>query len=236
MSYTVTKLITRSWYLSSIVSRDMETVSGDQLSDGLEMLNGLLAIKTANNSLIPYYDVYDFIAVIGQEEYFIPKLIDIQTLTFDLSNVRYAMRPVQRKSYYGTARANNVNSLPYQYNVERTLDGANLNMYFLPQQNYEFRIHGKFSLNDVTLNEDLLLKLDQFYIEYLRYALSEYMCQEYNMTFAMQNQKKLDEIEQQIFNISAPDYTLQKDTFFRTKIGGDIYAQANIGHGWTRGY
>jgi hypothetical protein len=54
----------------------------------------------------------------------------------------------------------------------------------------------------VTKYQDLSIILDLFYIDYLRYALAEYMCQEYNITFQPQNQAKLNEFETTIFDIS----------------------------------
>jgi hypothetical protein len=144
------------------------------------------------------------------------------------------MTLVQRHEYFATARANNINSLPYQYYVERALDGSNIFMYFFPEQNYPFKIHGKFTINDVVLNEDLLLRFDQYYIEYLRYALAEYMCQEYNIMLQPQTQVKLDQIEAQIYDISPIDFTLIKSSMLQRKQGPDIYGQANIGHGWTK--
>lgn len=234
MAYTTTQLITRSWYLSGVVSRDLETVSGDQLNDGLDMLNAFLAIKTADQRLIPYYTEYTFSAVVGQEKYFIPDLILAETLVFELQQVRYPMLLVQRHEYFGTSRANNVFSLPYQYYIERAFQGSNLYMYFFPDQTYTFKIHGKFSLANVTLGQDLSLTLDQYYLEYLRYGLSQYMCQEYNITFQQQNNEYLSQLEKILFDISPIDFTVHKKSMLQRQQGPDIYGQVNIGKGWTR--
>jgi hypothetical protein len=235
MAYTTTQLITRAWYLSGVVARDEETVTGEQLTDGLNMLNALLSFKTANQRLIPYYQDYEFNGVIGQQKYFIPNLVLTETLTFVLNTVRYSMMLVQRREYFATPRANEINSLPYEYFVERTLGGSNLYMYFSPQDTYLFHLHGKFSLNDVTLGQDLSLTLDAFYIEYLRYALAEYMCQEYNITFQIQSEKKLTEFERVLIDISPIDFTLSKLSVLQRKQSPDIYGQANIGRGYIPG-
>lgn len=234
MAYTTTELITRAWYLSGIVARDLQTVTGDQLNDGVQMLNALLDLKTANQRMIPYYKEYDFTAVIGQEKYAIPDLILVETLTFTINSVRYAMEEKSRSVYFGTPRANDIQSLPYIFHVERAKGGSNLYMYFLPQEAYAFKMVAKFSLADVALGQDLSLTLDGFYLEYLRYALAEYMCQEYNLIFQPQNIMRLREIETVIFDISPLDLTTKKKSILTRTQGGDIYAQANIGHGWTR--
>lgn len=233
MSYTVTQLVTNSWYLSNIVSRGLETISGDQLYDGLNMLNEVLAIKTASSRMIPYYSVFDFDAVIGQELYFIPNLIECQTFTFFIGPVRYSMSYQGRKAYFGTPRVNGINTLPYQWHIERCVGGANLYTYFTPDQTYPLEITGKFSLASVSLNQDLSLTLDQFYIVYLRYALAEFMCQEYGIVFQPQGAQKLAELETTIVDISPPDLTITKLSTLRRSNAGDIYAQANLGQGWT---
>lgn len=234
MVYTTTELITRAYYLSSVVGRDFETVTGAQLNDGLNMLNALLDIKTANQRLIPYFTQYSFDAVVGQEEYFIPNLILAETLTFTISTVRYSMTLKSRREYFGTPRANNVMSLPYQYFCERTLNGTNLYMYYLPNQAYPFLLDGKFALADVTLGQDLALTLDMYYIEYLRYALAEYICQEYNITYQPQSQQRLKELESIIFDISPIDFTTSKLSMLQQGVSLN-YAQVNIGRGWTIG-
>lgn len=232
MPYTTTELITRSWYLSTVVARDLQDVSGDQINDGLNMLNALLSFKTSDQKLIPYFDDANFTAVINQEKYFIPNLILLETLTFDLNTVRYQMSYQQRRQYFGTSRAQNVSSLPYIYHCERTKGGMNVFVYFLPNQAYEFTIHGKFSLANVTLGQDLSLILDMFYIEYLRYALAEYMAQEYNIMFQPGPAQKLKEYEAMLVDTSPIDFTMQKLSALQINQGPDIYALANLSVGY----
>jgi hypothetical protein len=236
MAYTTTELVTRSWYLSSIVARDEETVSGDQLNDGLTMLNTLLSFKTADQRMIPYYGFYNFNGVVGQEEYTIPGLVLPESLTFtipDGGDVRYStMQLVSRVQYFGSPRANKVNSLPFIYHVERELGGSKLYMYFRPDKEYPFALFGKFSLNSVVLGQDLSLTLDNFYIDYLRYALAEYMCQEYNITFQPQAQAKLRQYESTIFDLSPIDFATQKISCLQRRSGLN-YAQINIGQAYT---
>ena len=232
MVYTTTQLITRSWYLSGIVSRELETVSGDQLSEGLDLLNAVLNIKTAQQRLIPYFTEYQFNAIIGQETYFIPNLIEVQTFTFNIGTVRYSTNKQGRVFYFGSGRVDNINSLPFNWHVERTLGGSNLYMYFLPYENLPCILWGKFSLADVTLDQDLSLTIEDFYIEYLRYALAEYMCQEYSITMQPQSYKKLNEYEEMIVDISPLDLQIKKISGLQTSTGYN-YAFVNLGQGWV---
>jgi hypothetical protein len=234
MTYTVTKLITNSWYTSGIVARGQQTVSGDKLSDGLDLLNDLLGIKTADKTLIPYYQMTSINLVVGQEKYTVEDLIEVETITFNQQQVRFATDNQTRRRYFGSARVNNVNSLPFNVHCERTKGGMDIYVYFLPNSNYPLNIFGKFGLTSIASNQ-LLLDLetiyDRFYIVYLRYALAEYMCNEYNIPFTPQNYQKLNEFEAKLASISPKDMSLNK----RSSMNGDRainWAYANF-PGWT---
>ena len=232
MAYTVTKLITNAWYLSGIVGRILETVSGDQISDGLDMLNDLLGMQSANIGLVPYYTVYHFNAVTGQESYPIPNLLEIDSLTFNIGPVRYSMLEQNRTEYFGSGRVDNINALPFNYHFERGLNEGIIYVYFLPADNYPMTVVGKFGLNNAALNTDLLTIYDRFYITYLRYALTEYICGEYNVNMTPSNEKKLRAFENQINNSIAPlDLTIQKLSTMPGR-NGIAWADVNIGRGW----
>lgn len=232
MTTTVTTLITDSYYLSGVLSQGLQTISGNQLSKGLRFLNAILALKSVNNRLIPYFTEYNFNAVVGQEIYSIPNLISVETLTFEYSTVRWSMNQCTRIEYQGMSRANNITSLPQYYYTERCLGGSKLYMYFLPDQGYSFTLWGKFSLANVVLNQNLSTTLEAFYIEFLRYCLAEYICGDSNITFQPQNKAMLDQYEQVFLDISAPDLTIQRVSGLRGD-GMSPWGQANLGHGWT---
>ncbi len=155
MTYTVANLITDAYYISGIVSREFETVSGQQGNVGLAVLNNILTDKAIEKDMIPYYKKYTFNAVAGQESYFIPNLEEIDTLVFYLNSVRYQMRQVSRIPYRGNSRANNISSLPFNWNIERCLGGSLISLYFFPDQNYPMEAWGLFRLTEVTLNQDI---------------------------------------------------------------------------------
>lgn len=232
MAYTVARLITESFQLSGLINPGLQSISGSQIKQGLNLLNAILAVKTVDSRLIPYFKEYTFNAVVGQEEYFIPNLIYIETLTFEYSEVRWSMTPLTRRVYQGAARANNIESLMFNYYVERCKGGANLFMYFLPDQSYPCTIWGKFSLDSVVLSQDLEATLDTFYIEFLRYSLAEYICHANNVTFQPQNKAKLEEFEETFLDTSAPDLSIKKYSGLTGK-GQSIWGQVNLGHGWT---
>ena len=239
MAYTTQELITQAWYTSGIVARDLQTLTDGQLEDGLNQLNDLLAMKAADLGLIPYYQVVNGNFIAGQEIYFIPNLTHIESLTFylespDLTNsVRYSMREVTREEYFATGRVEHIETLPYQWHLERVYGGANLYIYYPPQLNYPYQLVGKYELNSTVLNQDLSLIYDRFYLVYLRYALAEYLCEWYNVIFPPKSEMKLRSIENSIRDTSPMDLTMRKLEYFPTQTGLS-YAQANIGKGFVK--
>lgn len=169
MIYTVSELIVEAYNDSSVVSKQFETLQGYQLNDGLLYLNQLLGDKAMDTGDIPYItQQYPFVGVVGQEMYFIPGLISIDTLVFYINattnpsspnSVRYPMTFVDRNRYFGSARANGINALPVSYTYERVPGGCNVWVYFPPQSNYLFNITGNFFISNVSLNQNLQSKL-----------------------------------------------------------------------------
>lgn len=231
MAYTVQQLITDAWYVSGVVSRGLETVTAEQLYDGLNRLNAVLDIATSNMGLIPYWAEYDFTAVIGQEIYFVPNLVQVETLTFNIQTVRYSIQEATREQYFAVSRVDNIQSLPYLWHLETKNGGGDVYLYFVPSQAFAMRLWGKFSLSNVALNTDLTLTYEGFYIEYLRYKLADYLCQYYNVMFPIVHQKTLASYEQSIRNVSPLDLSQQKLSIFQS--GGPFnYGDVNIGKGW----
>jgi hypothetical protein len=232
MAYTTLQLINNAYYESGIVSRGFETVSGQQVNDGLLFLNDLIDDKTVDNGLIPYYLELDFNAIIGQEKYFIPNLINIDTFVFFIDTVRYQTENRGRREYFGASRANNIQSLPGSWHMERCFGGANLFIYFLPDQNFPLTVWGQFRLQEVVINQDLSLTLDRFYINYLRYDLAVRLCAEYNYSVPPGVQKAYQKYVDDISKKSGPmDLNLIKLSSLQRR-GSINYGQVNIGHGW----
>lgn len=233
MPYTVTKLITNAYYTSGIVSRDFQTVSGTQLNDGLDFFNEVLTDKWAEKDMLPYYTEYNFNAISGQESYFIPNLVEVDTLVFFINNVRYAMRENFRDAYFGNARANDILSLPFNWHFERGLGGGTIYLYFFPDKAYPMQLWGQFGLLDATLNQDLELTYDQFYISYLKYALANRLCIDYNYDVPPGVSTQLLKYELMISKRIAPlDLHMQKISTMGV-VTSLNYAAANLGKGWT---
>src|ERR1700676_5509414 len=232
MAYTAQQLITRAWYLSGIVARQAQTVSGDQITDGLFLLNSLLNWKQVETDLIPYWTYNtSMYTVPGQEAYFIPNCVEIQCVTFNIGVLRYPMDYSTNRVYFGSGRVDNISTLPFNWTFTRELGGGNLYLYFLPQDAYQLKIFGKFFLTNVVLTTDLATVYDTSYIEYLRYALAEYMCSEWGIIFSPQSEKILRKIERELMYVSPPDLSMIK-TSVLTNGSGYNYGDINLGRGW----
>lgn len=231
MAYTALQLITKSYYLSQVVSRGLQTVSGEQVTDGLDLLNDLLNIKASDLHLIPYFQRYEFDTIANVEEYFIPDLLYVDSLTFNIGVVRYSMREMTRKEYFSTPRVDNIANLPFSYRVERELGGSRIFLYFLPGDVYQMKLSGKFGFSSVALTTDLSLTYDLYYIEYLRYALAEYICSDWGVTFPDESKAKYSEIRKKLMMISPADLSIQKRTYFNSNPAVD-WQWINIGVGY----
>ena len=231
MAYLASQLITRAYFLSQVLARDLQTISGSQMDDGLYLLNALLDVKFSDLQLIPYYQNFQITTVQGQEEYFIPNLAEADTTTFNIGTVRFSMNSLTRKEYFSTPRVDQLQALPFSYRYERCLGGCNLFLYFVPNQAYLVNIWGKFALSDVTEFQDISLTYDLFYIEYLRFALAQYICCEYGQTFPDTCAEKLKQIVKKLKSVSPADLSITKRSFFTTNTTFD-WQFVNLSEGY----
>lgn len=248
MPYTAQELITRSWFLSGIVARNLQVPTGDQIYDGLQMLNDLLNFKQIETDLIPYWTYIELPLVAGQEFYFLPYVAAVELATFNIDVVRYPMDNTSRRIYYGSSRVDNISTLPFNWNYNRSLGGGNMALYFKPETAYPMKMMVKIFLVDVTLTMDLTnltevvpytfvnssnQGLDTSYIEYLRYALAQYMCSEYGVLFNPESEKILTAMKRKLMYVSPPDLTVLKTSILcADQSGGINWGDVNIGRGW----
>lgn len=231
--YTARELITRALYTSNVVARQLETPSGDQITDGLFLLNELLDLKSAQTALIPYWQRTTMTLIPSQEKYELDGVVELDPFTFNMGDVRFpTQNVVSRNAYFGSARVDNIPSLPFSWHTERRHGGLDLYLYFPPQEGYIAQFSAKYALTDVTLDTDMSIAYDGFYMAYLRYALAQYMCQYYTLPFGDDKARKLKEIQHSLLNVSPPDLTMTKYSLCGSRRGSLNWAQANLGRGY----
>ena len=226
------ELISNAFYLSGIRSRTLQNVTDTDTSDGLELLNDILAEKSIDGDLINYYSHAEFDSIVGQEEYTIPGLIEIDSLTFNIDDVRYKMKRDTRRSYFGDNRVDNLKSLPFHYFPERILGGMKIYLYFVPDQIYQMKITGKYSLDQILDPSQDISNLERFYISYLKFELANRLCNFFDFEFNIQNMSTLSKLERKISNMVGIDLSIEKTSMFK-KMAFDPYYQVNIEKGWT---
>ena len=248
MPYLAKELVTRSWFLSGIVARNLQVPTGDQIYDGLQMLNDLLNFKQVETDLIPYWTYIELPLTPGEEFYFLPYVAAIESATFNIDVVRYPMDYTTRRMYYGSSRVDNIATLPFNWNYNRALGGGNMALYFKPESAYPMKMMVKLFLVDVTLDTDLTnvsevvpytfinssnQGYDTSYIEYLRYALAQYMCSEYGVLFNPESEKILTAMKRKLMYVSPPDLTVIKTSILCSENAGGVnWGDVNIGRGW----
>jgi hypothetical protein len=248
MAYTAQKLITRAWYLSGIVAKNLQVPTGDQINDGLDMLNSLLDFKQIETDLIPYYTYIEMPMVAGQEFYYLPYVALVESATFNIGVVRYPTISTSRTAYYASSRVDNIQTLPFTWNFNRGQGGGTIGFYFLPDQAYPLKMMVKLFLVDVTLQTDLTnvsetvpytfpttnnQGYDTSYIEYLRYALARYMCSEYGIEFNPQSERIFQSYQRKLMYMEPPDLSLKKTTILSAdSMPGYSWADVSIGRGW----
>jgi hypothetical protein len=225
------ELITKAYYLSGILARGFETISAEQTSDGLDLLNDILAEKSMSTALIPYYSHTTFNAVPGQEVYTIPGLMDIRELTFNINDVRFPMVRDTQKRYFGAGRVDNLENLPFHYYAERQVGSMLIYLYFVPNEAYEMKITGKYSLQELALFDDLDPILDRFYTSYLKYHLAKRICDFYGNSYPPQLEPTYKGLEAQLSKMVGIDLSITRDSMFRRNYFG--YGDANLGRGWS---
>ena len=241
MSYTTLKLITNAYYSSGIVARSLQTLTGEQSTDGLFFLNEILAKKRIEDGTLPYYTQYDFTMEAGEQTTFIENLTECELVTFEKNNFRYAMYNQSRRRYWGCPKPLGIETLPSYFTMDRTLGGSNISVTFSPDQDYPATLWGLFALDSVTLLQDLSETFDDYYISYLRYDLAVTLCLEFGQPVPAPLYSKFLEYDKAIRKRSGP--VDLKNTSIST-LGPKLtvgWGQINIGQGnvpvgWARGF
>jgi hypothetical protein len=231
MAYSAAALITDSYYLSGIVARNFEVVSATQMSDGLNLLNFILADKNINPSAIPFYQKYNMDAVIGQEMYHIPNLIIDDTLTFGIGDVRFPTQRVSRDEYFGAGRVN-FSSLIVTWHPERSLNGTDIYLFPFPDTAYPMEIFGKFALNQVAADDDLSLSYEYAYLNYLKYKMAQRICDENTQTLPTNVLKELKDMEAKITAMNPIDFSQMYNSTLSNSGFSPTWAQVNLNGYW----
>lgn len=209
MTYTAEQLVTNAYYLTGIVAEGFATPSSTQAARGLDRLNALLAVKSFDDKHIPYFTYYTFNTVINQEAYPITNLIRVETLTYNINELRLPSRGLDRDRYWEQPRVDNVSAYPFTWDFERNESGGTIYFYPLPFSVVPIKIWAKFALNNVTFSTDLSATYDNFYIEYLLYGTAVYLYQFNGLAIDPDVAHQWAIYQKEVINIQPLDVRLQ---------------------------
>lgn len=233
MTTTARELITEAYYISGALSQEQQESGGTELKNGLNALNRALAVESITGTLIPFFKEYEFDFVPGQEKYEIDNLIEIENVTYILSNVRYQMRRLSRNDYFSQWRVEGITSpVPTTYHFERRKGGGDIYFYFPPSSSNTVKVWGKFGLTKIAdENVDLETIYSDEYITYLGFLAAKYICIAYDETLPEQAQQVFNEIVEGLHYQSKMDLTVRKTSVFGKKYLLDPVS-ANLYDGW----
>jgi hypothetical protein len=199
------ELIAKSWYFSGIVARGFESVSGQELEDGLMLLNDLLAANNMLGNKFPYQSDITLNTIAGQFSYDVQGLIKITSITFKDGSLRWGMIRDSRRDFQGSTRVDDIESLPYHYHEERALNKMIVNLYFIPDKAYEINIHGLFKYPVVSLSADVSSLFEDFYITYLVYELASWICDFRDVDLPARVERRRKILEDNVKQVFVPD-------------------------------
>jgi hypothetical protein len=225
-----TELINRAYYLSGIVARGLEEVAGDKGADGLFWLNSLLEEKSIDGKLISDYQHQSQTMIVGQQKYFVPNLVVIDSADFVLGVVRYSMEKDERVRFWGEPRALNIESLPYKYYFERITGGANIYVWPLPSSAFILEYTGKFQLSEVTPDTDLDPLLYKFYQTFLCYELAIRLCDWFKVSPPSNTYIQYEKFNKSLQGLNVMDFSIIKQSTLSKGYLLD-WNQINLGRG-----
>jgi hypothetical protein len=226
------EIINRALVLSGLVARGLQQASGEQGKDGLFWLNQLLSEKSATGSLLPYYGHIEVTPDIGDKVVFFEGMVTADVFTFSIGDVRYPVKVTNRNRYFGEARAENVNSLPFEWYWERVPGGINIHLYFAPGGEYPLKLTGLIGFSPVTFDTEMDDIMDAFYQNFLMFELAESLCIWSKLSMPPETAKKLDKLRKEVTDINPKDYTQTK---ISTIGGASVLSYASINfcrNGW----
>lgn len=246
MAYPIRQLIIEAYYLSGLVSRETETVSGEELEEGRHYLNIILSNNTINGERIIYSQSTKGTLNISSNTIYVPKLFCVQTITLYNGNIRYPLTRLDRDQFYGTSSIHALESIPVYYHEELSIlpldltenqptEGMRINVYPCANTNYEYVIHGKFGFDEIkpeNLSDDALKLWAYYYINYLTLSLAKRLNATTDIAFPVATQELLKSVEQELCSKNTKDYSMKIMNPFGFNESSSCFPLVNLGTGY----
>lgn len=232
MPYTARKLITDAYYLTNIVSREFQIVSGEQIGVGASLLNDFLASTALANKRIPFFELYNLALSPGVEKYFVDNLAYIETMTFFDGSVRYPVKMEGMKAHFGTLRVETVQTFPLTAGIKRDKGGMEIYFYPIPDKIYTLQVLGQFILN-ILANVDIDLEgyYDRSYLTYIKYNLAKLISDDAGTEIPAFIDLEIAKMDKQLEMMNLPDMRKKIRSGIGANLPASIFAISTCG-GW----
>ena len=163
-----------------------ETPDAFMLTTGLDLLNELLDKFASDSIYIPYLTTINFNLVMGKATYSISdmmiaditadRIVDLSLANYTVpttgnTNLVYPMRIINKATYWGVVRQNNLLARPGFIFLDKQPLESFVTVYPAPDQPYPCTLQVKAMINDLG-NQDTLGELPPNYYGFLKYALA----------------------------------------------------------------
>ena len=201
-----------------------ETPDAFMLSTGLELINEILDKCAADGIYIPYLTTLNHTFVVGQDTYSISdmvpadidadRVIDLALANYEVpttgsTRLVYPMRIINKATYYGVVRQNNLLARPGFIFLNKQATESFITVYPKPDQPYDFSIQAKVMLNSLG-NTDDLSELPPNYYGFLKYALGRKFKSYYpSGNWPQENEDEYQDYYQTLKNSNETDLTIR---------------------------
>lgn len=176
---TPNDIIDRAYRIIGVRSKD-RALSGDDIGQGLYILNQMLDHYSADSELIAYYDLISFPLTIGQESYTISdqvtadvtnkRLVYLKYVNLIDQQYRYPVRVENDTTFYRFTRDETVTRRPNLVFLQQEIGQSRITFIVKPDKAYTCVVKGKFILAHLELST-IITQVPIAYHRYLEYAL-----------------------------------------------------------------
>lgn len=186
VTVTANQLIVNSLYLTGELGVG-ETPDSFMLSTGLDLLNEILDKCSSDSIFIPFLTTLNFTLETGKATYSISDMIVgadiVADRVIDLSFANYTVQPsgsqpivypmriINKATYYGVVRLNNLNARPGFIFLDKQATESFITVYPAPDQDYPCSLQVKGMIDSISAQESLI-SLPPFYYGFLKYAVA----------------------------------------------------------------
>lgn len=218
--YTVRQLVSESYYLTNIVARDNEVVSGTQSALGLLLLNTIIDFSRTDKQIIPFWENKSYSTATGVSKYYIKNLSSIENITYLNGSEIIPLRMLNSSEYYDSTLSTNNTGDTGAYYAERLSGGTNIILVNTPASDSTMYIHGKFACIELEFTSNLLDYFELGYIEYLTYKLADSICIRNNIETPVNILKSISDYRAIISSSSVANLTMDNyvEQYYRDDI------------------